>query len=43
MLKEQLEYFKRKPKKLLAILAIAAFVGFYLWGLKADGSQGRCR
>ena len=36
---ETIEYFKRKPKKLFAILLIAAFVGFYLWGLKADAAE----
>ena len=36
---QKLKDARQRPKKLIAIGVIAVFVGFYLWGLKADAAE----
>lgn len=36
---DKLKNFKENPKKALVVILIATFVGFYLWGLKADAAE----
>lgn len=38
-MKDLVQKLRNIPGKALAVLAIAIFVGFYLWGLKADAAE----
>lgn len=36
---QKLANFKEHPKKALAVVAIVVFLGFFLWGVKADAAE----